>query len=45
MKKGEDIANVKKQLLLNVFEILAQQGLISNEEKYRMKNIINEQRK
>lgn len=45
MKKGERMDNVKKQLLLNISEILAQQGLISREEKYRMKNIINEQRK
>lgn len=45
MKHGEGMDNVKKQLLLNISEILAQQGLISNEEKYRMKNIINEQEK
>lgn len=32
----------KKQLLLNISEILEQRGLISNEEKNRMKNIINE---
>ena len=45
MKKGEGMDNVKNQLLLNDFEILAQQGLIRNEEKYRMKNIIKEHRK
>ncbi len=45
MKNGEGMDNVKKQLLLKISEILAQQGLISSEEKYRMKNIINEQRK
>lgn len=45
MKNGEGMDSVRKQLLLNISEILAQQGLISNEEKYRMKNIINEQDK
>lgn len=39
-EKGMEAA--KKQLLLNISEILEQRGLISNEEKNRMKNIINE---
>lgn len=45
MKSGEGMDSIKKQLLLNISEILAQQGLISSEEKYRMKNIINGQGK
>lgn len=40
-EKGMEAA--RKQLLLNISEILEQEGLISNEEKRRMRNIINEE--
>ncbi len=42
---GADMDAIKKQLLLNISEILEQEGLISDEEKRRMRNIINEQQK
>lgn len=34
---------VKRQLLLNISEILEQEGLITEEEKRRMRNIVNGQ--
>lgn len=40
---GADMDAIKKQLLLNISEILEQEGLISDDEKKRMRNIINEQ--
>lgn len=40
---GVDMEAIKKQLLLNISELLQQQGLISDEEKNRMRNIINSQ--
>ncbi len=42
---GTDMDAIKKQLLLNISELLEQEGLISDEEKKRMRNIINEQQK
>ena len=42
---GTDMDTIKKQLLLNISEILEQKGLISADEKKRMRNIINEQSK
>lgn len=41
--KGKEMDAVKRQLLLNISEILEQKGLISDEEKRRMRNIINEE--
>lgn len=41
MKKEADA--VKRQLLLNISEILEQEGLISAEERKRMRDIINRQ--
>lgn len=43
--KGTDMEEIKRQLLLNISELLEEQGLISDEEKKRMRNIINEQSK
>lgn len=40
---GAEMDTIKKQLLLNISELLEQNGLISEEEKRRMRNIINEQ--
>lgn len=34
---------LKRQLLLNISEILEQEGLITEEEKKRMRNIVNGQ--
>lgn len=42
---GTDMDEIKRQLLLNISEILEQQGLISDEEKRRMRSIINAQSK
>lgn len=40
--KERDMESAKKQLLLNISEILEQRGLISEEEKIRMRDqIIN----
>ena len=36
---------VKKQLLMNISEILNEKGLISNEEKKRMKVIVSNNKK
>lgn len=41
--KGKEMDAAKRQLLLNISEILEQKGLISDEEKRRMRNIINEE--
>ncbi len=42
---GADMEAIKRQLLLNISELLEQHGLISSEEKRRMRNIINEKPK
>ncbi len=42
---GTDMDVIRKQLLLNISEILEQKGLISDDEKKRMRNIVNEQSK
>ncbi len=42
---GTDMDAIRKQLLLNISEILEKKGLISDEEKKRMRNIVNEQSK
>lgn len=42
---GTDMDAIRKQLLLNISEILEQKGLISDEEKKRMRNIVNGQSK
>ena len=47
MPKVCDSANaekVKKQLLITISEILNEKGLISNDEKNRMKVIVNNRR-
>ncbi len=41
--KDADTNAAKRQLLLNISEILEQKGLISDEERKRMKDIINMQ--
>lgn len=41
--KDADTDAAKRQLLLNISEILEQRGLISAEEKKRMRDIINMQ--
>lgn len=41
--KDADANAAKRQLLLNISEILEQKGLISDEERKRMKDIINMQ--
>lgn len=38
--KGKEMEAATKQLLLNISEILEQKGLISSEEKQRMRNNI-----
>ncbi len=38
--KERDMESAKRQLLLNISEILAQRGLISEEEKLRMREQI-----
>ncbi len=38
--KERDMESAKKQLLLNISDILAQRGLISEEEKLRMREQI-----
>ena len=38
--KERDMEGAKKQLLLNISDILAQRGLISEEEKLRMREQI-----
>ena len=43
--KGTDMDAIKRQLLLNISEILEQQGLINDEEKKRMCSIINAEAK
>lgn len=43
--KGTDMEAIKRQLLLNISEILEQQGLINDEEKKRMRIIINAETK
>lgn len=43
--KGTDMDAIKRQLLLNISEILEQQGLINDEEKKRMRIIINAETK
>lgn len=48
MPKVCDSANaekVKKQLLITISEILNEKGLISNDEKNRMKVIVNNSKK
>lgn len=41
--KDADMDAAKRQLLLNISEILEQKGLISAEERKRMRDIINMQ--
>lgn len=41
--KEADTDAAKRQLLLNISEILEQKGLISAEERKRMRDIINRQ--
>lgn len=41
--ENADMDGVKRQLLLNISEILEQKGLISAEEKKRMRDIITMQ--
>lgn len=43
--KVTDMDAIKRQLLLNISEILEQQGLINDEEKKRMRSIINAEAK
>ncbi len=43
--KGTDMDRVKKQLLINISEILNEKGLISNDEKNRMKVIVSNNKK
>lgn len=43
MMKDADTDATKRQLLLNISEILEQKGLISEEERKRMRDIINMQ--
>ncbi|MBO5473270.1 MAG: hypothetical protein J6A08_05740 [Lachnospiraceae bacterium] len=40
-----DTDTVKRHLLLNIAELLEQEGLISDEEKRRMRDMINGQMK
>jgi len=42
---GTSMETVKKQLLINISEILNEKGLISNDEKNRMKVIVSSNRK
>lgn len=38
---NERVETLNKQLLINIFEILAEQGLLSEEEKYRVKVMVS----
>ena len=41
--KNRNFRIVEKQIILNLSELLRRQGLLSNEEKMRMRDIINSQ--
>lgn len=38
---NERVETLNKQLLINIFEILTEQGLLSEEEKYRVKVMVS----
>ena len=38
---NERVETLNKQLLMNIFEILTEQGLLSEEEKYRVKVMVS----